>query len=75
MQCLKHIVSYCEQIDLAVEQFGASYSIFAVDSVYRNHCRIVAHCYGTVDHTIIGNVVEYDIPPLKAYCVRRNLSE
>ena len=36
MQCLKHIVSYCEQIDLAVEQFGASYSIFAVDSVYRN---------------------------------------
>ena len=36
LRLLKHIVSYCEQIDMAVERFGASYSIFAADPVYRN---------------------------------------
>ena len=25
---LKHIVSYCDQIDMAVEQFGCDYEIF-----------------------------------------------
>ena len=35
LRLLKHIVSYCEQINMA-ERFGASYSIFAADPVYRN---------------------------------------
>lgn len=29
---------------------------------------IVAHRYGTVDHSITWDVVEHDIPELKAYC-------
>ena len=36
LRLLKHIVSYCEQIHMAVERFGADYSIFAADPVYRN---------------------------------------
>lgn len=31
LQLLKHIVSYCKQIDMAVERFGASYSIFTTN--------------------------------------------
>ena len=33
LRLLKHIVSYCEQIDMAVERFGSSYSIFAAAPV------------------------------------------
>jgi uncharacterized protein with HEPN domain len=30
---------------------------------------IVAHRYGTVDHTITWDVVQQDIPALKTYCL------
>lgn len=33
---LTHIVSYCDQISMAVERFGMSYDIFSSDPVYRN---------------------------------------
>lgn len=35
---------------------------------------IVAHRYGTVDHTITWDVVVHDIPILKEYCLKQ-LSE
>ena len=94
-----HIVSYCEQIDIAVERFGKSYDTFVNDPVYHNAVslcilqigelvgnlsetfraehsaipwrqiklmrNIVAHRYGTVDHSITWDVVEHDIPELK----------
>ena len=101
---LAHIVSYCDQINMAVERFGKSYDIFSNDPVYRNAVslcilqigelvgnlsepfrlehttipwrqiklmrNVVAHRYGTVDHSIIWDVVAHDIPTLKAYCER-----
>ena len=36
LSILKHIVSYCEQIDMAMGRFGRRYEIFAEDPVYRN---------------------------------------
>lgn len=99
---LTHIVSYCVQIDMAVDRFGDNRDAFLADPVYRNavslcvlqigelvgnlseefrseHAaipwrqiklmrNIVAHRYGTVDHSITWDVVEHDIPNLKAYC-------
>ena len=99
---LKHILSYCEQIELAAEHFGKDYAVFARDPVYRNAValcilqigelvghmsdefketyaqipwrqiklmrNIVAHRYGTVDNAITWEVVENDIPQLKAFC-------
>lgn len=100
---LKHIVSYCDQIDMAVEQFGCDYEIFLSNPVYRNAValcilqigelvgnlsddfkethsavpwrqiklmrNIVAHRYGTVDHTITWDVIQNDIPKLREYCL------
>jgi uncharacterized protein with HEPN domain len=99
---LEHILSYCDQIEMAVARFGRSYATFDSDPVYRNavslcilqigelvghlsdsfketHSQIpwrqiklmrniVAHRYGTVDNTITWDVIEHDIPELKAYC-------
>ena len=33
---LRHILTYCEQIKLAVERFGRDFSVFERDPVYRN---------------------------------------
>ena len=33
--------------------------------------KIVAHRYGTVDHTITWDVVIHDIPILKEYCLKQ----
>ena len=99
---LRHILSYCAQIDETVERFGADGDLFVHDTVYHNAVslcilqigelagklsdgfrtahpgipwreiklmrNIVAHRYGTVDHTITWDVVENDIPALKEYC-------
>lgn len=102
LRILPHIVSYCDQIEMAVEQFGRDYEIFLLNPVYRNAValcilqigelvgnltdefknqhtgipwrqiklmrNIVAHRYGTVDHSITWDVVEHDIPVLKKFC-------
>ena len=102
LRVLEHILTYCGQIDMAVERFGHSFDLFDGDSVYRNSValcivqigelvghlsdafkaansqipwrqiklmrNIVAHRYGTVDNTITWEVVEKDIPDLKAFC-------
>jgi uncharacterized protein with HEPN domain len=99
---LAHIISYCDQIDMAVEQFGNYFSVFSENPVYRNAVslcilqigelagnlsddfkaqhpavpwrqiklmrNIVAHRYGTVDHSLTWDVVEHDIPVLRQYC-------
>lgn len=33
---LKHIVTYCEQIEMTIDRFGSSYETFAADTIYRN---------------------------------------
>ena len=33
---LKHIVEYCDQIEMAIERFGDDFKIFDEDPVYRN---------------------------------------
>jgi uncharacterized protein with HEPN domain len=33
---MRHIISYCDQIEMAVAQFGRSYATFAENPVYRN---------------------------------------
>ena len=33
---LRHIVTYCEQIEQTIERFGNSAEIFAADPIYRN---------------------------------------
>ena len=33
---LRHIVTYCEQIEQTIERFGNSAEIFATDPIYRN---------------------------------------
>ena len=100
---LTHIISYCDQIDMAVARFGNDMAVFTSDPVYRNAVslcilqigelvgnlsdefkaqhpdvpwrqiklmrNIVAHRYGTVDHTITWDVVQQDIPALKIYCL------
>ena len=102
LRILSHIVSYCGQIEMAVEQFGRDYAVFSSNPVYRNAValcilqigelvsnlsdefkaqhtampwrqiklmrNIVAHRYGTVDHSITWDVVENDIPTLKEFC-------
>lgn len=102
LRILFHIVSYCDQIEMAVQQFGRDYEVFSSNPVYRNAValcilqigelagnlsdefkaqytgmpwrqirlmrNIVAHRYGTVDHSITWDVVEHDIPALKQYC-------
>lgn len=103
LRILTHIISYCDQIDMAVVRFGNDFAVFASDPVYRNAVslcilqigelvgnlsdefkeqhpaipwrqirlmrNIVAHRYGTVDHTITWDVVQQDIPTLKTYCL------
>ena len=99
---LKHILSYCEQIEETVSRFGSDPDLFQHDAVYHNAVslcilqigelvgnlsndfrsqhttipwreiklmrNIVAHRYGTVDHSITWDVVENDIPELKQFC-------
>ena len=36
LRILSHIVSYCGQIEMAVEQFGRDYAVFSSNPVYRN---------------------------------------
>ena len=36
LRILEHILTYCEQIDMAVERFGRSFELFDNDPVYRN---------------------------------------
>ena len=36
LSILQHIVSYCEQIEQAVEHFGNEATIFAENKIYRN---------------------------------------
>lgn len=33
---LRRIVTYCQEIEEAIQRFGAGYTVFAGDSVYRN---------------------------------------
>ena len=35
-EIIKHILRYCDEIDLAVNRFGRNQEIFAKDPVYRN---------------------------------------
>lgn len=35
---LEHIVSYCSDIEDAVQRFGSSFDAFSSDRVYRNAC-------------------------------------
>ena len=100
---LKHIIEYCNQINMTVEHFGDDFSIFDNDQIYRNAVslcllqigelvgilsdefreshnsvpwvqikkmrNIVAHRYGTVDASIIWDIIKDDIPELKDYCI------
>ena len=36
LRILEHILTYCGQIDMAVERFGHSFELFDNDPVYRN---------------------------------------
>jgi uncharacterized protein with HEPN domain len=99
---LEHIVAYCDQIKMAIDQFGSSFSTFSGNPVYQNAVcmcilqigelvanlsddfkerhptipwrqiklmrNVVAHRYGSVDYTVVWDVVEHDIPTLRAYC-------
>ena len=43
---LKHIVEYCNQINMAIERFGDDFNVFDEDPVYRNavsllYCKLV----------------------------------
>ena len=38
LSILKHVVSYCEDIEEAVLRFGRSYEAFGQDKAYRNAC-------------------------------------
>lgn len=51
---LAYIVSYCDQIDLAVERFGKSYDTFSEDPVYRN---AVSLCILQIGE-LVGNLSE-----------------
>ena len=33
---MEHILTYCDQIDMAVKRFGRSFDLFDSDPVYRN---------------------------------------
>ena len=102
LSILRHIISYCDQIEEAVSRFGKDEDLFVRDAIYHNAAalcilqigelvsnltdefrsahpgipwreiklmrNIVAHRYGTVDHTITWDVVVNDIPVLKDYC-------
>ena len=106
---LKHIISYCEQIEETVSRFGNDADLFEHDDVYHNAVslcilqigelvgnlteefraqnteipwreiklmrNIVAHRYGTVDHSITWDVVEKDIPVLKRFCLEQISAE
>lgn len=100
---LRHIVTYCDQIELTVQRFGGR-EAFQSDPIYRNAAalcilqigelvgnlsdefraqypgvpwrqikamrNIVAHRYGTIDPEITWEIIQDDIPSLKAYCLR-----
>ena len=100
---LRHIVTYCDQIELTIQRFGGG-DVFQSDPIYRNAAalcilqigelvgnlpdefraqypgvpwrqikamrNIVAHRYGTVDPEITWEIIQEDIPTLKAYCQR-----
>ena len=36
LRILTHIISYCDQIDMAVVRFGNDFAVFASGPVYRN---------------------------------------
>ncbi len=102
MSILRHILSYCGQIEEAEARFGADKTLFTTDSVYHNAVslcilqigelvgnltdefraahsaipwreiklmrNIVAHRYGTVDHSLTWDVMIRDIPELERFC-------
>ena len=102
LSILRHILSYCGQIEEAVARFGANKTLFETDSVYHNAVslcilqigelvgnltdefrashpsipwreiklmrNLVAHRYGTVDHSLTWDVVMKDVPELKRFC-------
>lgn len=51
---LSHIVSYCDQIDMAVEHFGRDYETVRTNAVYRN---AVALCILQIGE-LVGNLSE-----------------
>lgn len=99
---LKHIVAYCEQIEMTIGHFGDDYQTFTHSPIYRNAValcilqigelvgklpeefrvqhpavpwrqikamrNIVAHGYGSVDPETTWEIIQNDIPSLKAYC-------
>lgn len=104
LSILKHIISYCDQIEMTVERFGDDQKLFLSDPIYRNAAalcilqigelvgklsegfraehraipwqqiratrNIVVHGYGSVDPEITWEIIQSDIPELKAYCQR-----
>ena len=104
LNILRHILSYCGEIEEAVTRFGRDRTLFEADTVYHNAVslcilqigelvgnltdefrtahtaipwreiklmrNIVAHRYGTVDHSITWDIVVKDIPELKQFCVQ-----
>ena len=61
LSILEHIIRYCDQIDEAIQRFGDDGQVFRSDAVY-------AHNYGSVDAETAWEIVQDDIPTLRAYC-------
>ncbi len=54
LSILRHIVTYCDQIEEAVEHFGADYDSFAASAIYRNS---VALCILQIGE-LVGNLTD-----------------
>ena len=67
LRILEHILTYCGQIDMAVERFGRSFEIFDADPVYRNS---VSLCIG---HLSDGFKAEHEQIPWRQIKLMRNI--
>ena len=71
---LRHIVTYCQQIEQTIERFGDSADVFAADPIYRNAAALCILQIGE----LVGNLsdgfrVEHSAVPWRQNRAMRNI--
>lgn len=74
LRILEHILTYCGQIDMAVERFGRSFEVFDADPVYRNSVSLCIVQIGElVGHLSDSFKAEHEQIPWRQIKLMRNI--
>lgn len=74
LSILSHILTYCEQIDMAIEHFGDSFAAFDASPIYRNSVHLCILQIGElVSHLSDGFKEEHAEIPWRQIKLLRNI--